>query len=133
MSNGLHCLLLIRESENGRFISQLEIGYWLDIASGLINAYSKSFGAMGFCTIGGYTYNPYAYLLTSNGFGEKSRLIYRQFKNLHKLFRITREHNTKLFVSLSDHGGQWAAFYGLDDLTESPISCCLRPDWSYSR
>ena len=111
-------LLLMTELEEGKPISQREIAGRLGIALGLVNSYLKTLVAKGLVTVKAMPRNRFAYLLTPNGFAEKSQLAYRHLSNFHKLYRITRQDSLLRFRSLRERGVQRVAFCGLDDLTE---------------
>lgn len=111
-------LRLMAELEDGRPISQREIAGRLGIALGLVNSYLKSLVARGLVTVKAYPRNRYAYLLTPQGFAEKSQLAYRHLNNFHALYRITRQDSLALFQTLLEQGVARVSFCGLDDLTE---------------
>lgn len=114
----LRSLLLMAELEEGKPISQREIAGRLGIALGLVNSYLKTLVKKGYVQVKAYPRNRFAYLLTPQGFAEKSHLAYRHLSNFHKLYRITRQDSLVLFRSLRRNGVERVAFCGLDDLTE---------------
>ena len=114
----LHSLLLMPELEEGEPISQREIASRLGIALGLVNSYLKTLVKKGFVQVKAYPRNRFAYLLTPQGFSEKSHLAYRHLSNFHKLYRITRQDSLTLFRTLRQSGVERVTFCGLDDLTE---------------
>lgn len=114
----LRSLLLMAELEEGKPISQREIAGRLGIALGLVNSYLKTLVKKGYVQVKAYPRNRFAYLLTPQGFAEKSHLAYRHFSNFHKLYRITRQDSLALFHALHQSGVEQVAFCGLDDLTE---------------
>ena len=106
------------ELEEGKPISQREIAGRLGIALGLVNSYLKTLVKKGYVQVKAYPRNRFAYLLTPQGFAEKSHLAYRHLSNFHKLYRITRQDSLNLFRALRQSGAERVAFCGLDDLTE---------------
>jgi DNA-binding MarR family transcriptional regulator len=114
----LHSLLLMTELEQGEPSSQREIASRLGIALGLVNSYLKTLVKKGCVQVKAYPRNRYAYLLTPQGFAEKSQLAYRHLSNFHKLYRITRQDSLVLFRGLLARGIERIAFCGVDDLTE---------------
>ena len=114
----LRAFLLLSELENGEQITQREIAGRLGIALGLVNSYLKTLAAKGFVTVKAMPRNRYAYLLTSRGFAEKSRLALQHLSNFNKLYRVTRQDSLALFLRLREEGVSSVSFCGLDDLTE---------------
>ena len=114
----MRSFLLMSELENGEPITQREIAGRCGIALGLVNAYLKSLVQKGFVTVKSYPRNRYAYLLTPNGFAEKSRLAFQHLNNFNKLYRATRQDSLQLFLRLREDGISSVSFCGLDDLTE---------------
>ena len=118
-------LLLMHELEDGTPISQREIAGRLGIALGLVNAYLKTLAHKGYIQIKAYPRNRYAYLLTPEGFAEKSRLAYQHVTNFHRLFRTARQDSYSIFSRLRDQGVRELAFCGVDEFTEiAYLSLC---------
>jgi DNA-binding MarR family transcriptional regulator len=118
-------LLLMHELEAGTPISQREIAGRLGIALGLVNAYLKTLAHKGFIQIKAYPRNRYAYLLTPEGFAEKSRLAYQHVTQFHRLFRTARQDSFRIFSHLRDQGVSELAFCGIDEFTEiAYLSLC---------
>lgn len=118
-------LLLMHEIEDGTPISQREIAGRLGIALGLVNAYLKTLAHKGFIQIKAYPRNRYAYLLTPEGFAEKSRLAYQHVTQFHRLFRTARQDSSTIFSRLRDQGVSELAFCGVDEFTEiAYLSLC---------
>lgn len=121
----LRSLLLMHELEDGAPISQREIAGRLGIALGLVNAYLKTLAHKGFIQIKAYPRNRYAYLLTPEGFAEKSRLAYQHVTQFHRLFRTARQDSFTIFSRLRDQGVSELAFCGVDEFTEiAYLSLC---------
>jgi DNA-binding MarR family transcriptional regulator len=116
--DNLRSFLLMSELENDEPISQREIAGRLGIALGLVNSYLKSLVQKGFVTIKSYPSNRYAYLLTPQGFAEKSRIAFQHMSNFNNLYRVTRQGSLTLFTSLKEQGIETVVFCGIDDLTE---------------
>ena len=111
-------LLLMDELEAGEPISQREIAGRLGIALGLVNSYLKTLAHKGFIQIKAYPRNRYAYLLTPEGFAEKSRLAYQHVTQFHKLFRTARQDSLELFQQMEAQGATQLSFCGIDEFTE---------------
>lgn len=118
-------LLLMHELEDGSPLSQREIAGRLGIALGLVNAYLKTLAHKGFIQIKAYPRNRYAYLLTPEGFAEKSRLAYQHVTQFHHLFRTARQDSAAIFSCLRNQGIRNLAFCGVDEFTEiAYLSLC---------
>lgn len=118
-------LLLMHELEDGTPISQREIAGRLGIALGLVNSYLKTLSHKGFIQIKAYPRNRFAYLLTPEGFAEKSRLAYQHVTHFHRLFRTARQDSFTLFSRLREQGVSELAFCGVDEFTEiAYLSLC---------
>lgn len=118
-------LLLMHELEDGTPLSQREIAGRLGIALGLVNAYLKTLAHKGYIQIKAYPRNRYAYLLTPEGFAEKSRLAYQHVTQFHRLFRTARQDSFTIFSLLRDQGVSEVAFCGVDEFTEiAYLSLC---------
>lgn len=111
-------LLLMHELEDGTPLSQREIAGRLGIALGLVNAYLKTLVHKGYIQIKAYPRNRYAYLLTPEGFAEKSRLAYQHVTQFHRLFRTARQDSSTIFSRLREQGVSEVAFCGVDEFTE---------------
>ena len=116
--DNLRSFLLMSELENDEPISQREIAGKLGIALRLVNSYLKSLVQKGFVTIKSYPSNRYAYLLTPQGFAEKSRIALQHMSNFNKHYRVTRQESLALFTNLKVQGIEAVVFCGIDDLTE---------------
>ena len=118
-------LLLMQELEDGTPLSQREIAGRLGIALGLVNAYLKNLVHKGYIQIKAYPRNRYAYLLTPEGFAERSRLAYQHVTQFHRLFRSARQDSFTIFSCLRDQGVSELAFCGVDEFTEiAYLSLC---------
>jgi DNA-binding MarR family transcriptional regulator len=106
------------ELEAGEPISQREIAGRLGIAVGLVNSYLKTLVHKGFVQVKAYPRNRYAYLLTTQGLIEKSRLAFDQLTYYHKLFRMTRQDSLDLFHQIYGQGVRKVSFCGIDEFTE---------------
>lgn len=121
----LRSLLLMHELEDGAPLSQREIAGRLGIALGLVNAYLKTLVHKGYIQIKAYPRNRFAYLLTPEGFAEKSRLAYQHVTQFHRLFRTARQDSSTIFSRLREQGVSEVAFCGVDEFTEiAYLSLC---------
>lgn len=121
----VQALKLMDELEAGEPISQREMASRLGIALGLVNSYLKTLVHKGFVQVKAFPRNRCAYLLTPEGFVEKSRLAYQQVSYFHKLFRTARQDSLKLFLQLKSQGVTRLSFCGVDEFTEiAYLSLC---------
>jgi DNA-binding MarR family transcriptional regulator len=110
--------LLMSEIAGEEPISQREISRRLGIAVGLVNAYLKNLVAKGYVRVKDFPRNRYAYLLTPQGFAEKSRLAYQHLSYFTGLYTVARQDYLKLFRSLETRGVRTVAFCGVDEVAE---------------
>jgi len=110
--------LLLNEIATEEPLSQRELARRLGIALGLVNSYLKNLVSKGFVRIAAFPRNRYGYLLTPQGFAEKSRLAYRHLSYFTNLYKTTRQDYLSLFKSLSCSGIAGVAFCGVDEVAE---------------
>jgi len=110
--------LLLNEIESEEPLSQRELARRLGIALGLVNSYLKNLVAKGYVRIAAFPRNRYGYLLTPQGFAEKSRLAYRHLSYFTNLYRVARRDYLALFRMLHDEGISRVAFCGVDEAAE---------------
>src|SRR5512133_2647529 len=92
--------LLLSEIDCEEPLSQREILRILGIAVGLVNSYLKNLAAKGYVRVKNFPRNRYAYLLTPQGFSEKSRLAYQHLRYFTNLYTVTRQDYLNLFHAL---------------------------------
>jgi DNA-binding MarR family transcriptional regulator len=109
---------LLTEISGDGNLSQREISKRLGIAVGLVNSYLKHLVAKGYIRVKNFPRNRYAYLLTPQGFAEKSRLAYQHLTYLTGLYTTARQDYLALFGRLSAEGVQEVMFCGTDEVAE---------------
>lgn len=121
-------LQLMTELEGGEAVSQRELAGRLGIAVGLVNSYLKNFVAKGYVRVKAFPRNRYAYLLTPQGFAEKSRLAYQHLHYFTSLYTTTRQEFLTLFRRLKEQGVGAVVFCGVDEVAEIAYLSLLEAD-----
>jgi DNA-binding MarR family transcriptional regulator len=111
-------LLLMSEIVGEEPLSQREISQRLGIAVGLVNSYLKNLVAKGYVRVKNFPRNRYAYLLTSQGLAEKSRLAYEHLSYFTGLYTAARQDYLALFRRLDAEGVSEVIFCGVDEVAE---------------
>jgi len=109
---------LMTELESGEQLSQRELAGRLGMAVGLVNSYLKNFVVKGWVRVKNYPRNRYTYLLTPNGFAEKSRLAYQHLSYFNNLYTVVRQDYRRLFEGLGRQGVEAVVFCGVDEVAE---------------
>lgn len=110
--------LLLSEIAGEETLSQREISRRLGIAVGLVNSYLKNLVAKGYVRVKNFPRNRYAYLLTPQGFAEKSRLAYQHLAYFTGLYSVARQDYLDLFRRVELAGAREVIFYGVDEVAE---------------
>lgn len=110
--------LLLSEIAGDEPLSQREISRRLGIAVGLVNSYLKNLVAKGYVRVKNFPRNRYAYLLTPQGFAEKSRLAYQHLTYFTGLYTVARQDYRDLFHRLEADGVREVIFCGVDEVAE---------------
>lgn len=110
--------LLLSEIAGEEPLSQREISRRLGIAVGLVNSYLKNLVAKGYVRVKDFPRNRYAYLLTPQGFAEKSRLAYQHLTYFTGLYTVARQDYLDLFRGLEAEGVREIVFCGVDEMAE---------------
>jgi len=110
--------LLLSEISGDETLSQREISRRLGIAVGLVNSYLKNLVSKGFVRVKNFPSNRYAYLLTPQGFAEKSRLAYQHLTYFTGLYTVARHDYLDLFRTLEADGVREIVFCGVDEVAE---------------
>lgn len=110
--------LLLSEIAGEEPLSQREISRRLGIAVGLVNSYLKNLVSKGFVRVKDFPRNRYAYLLTPQGFAEKSRLAYQHLSYFTGLYTTARQDYLALFRKLEVSGVKEVVFCGVDEVAE---------------
>lgn len=110
--------LLLSEIAGDEPLSQREISRRLGIAVGLVNSYLKNLVSKGYVRVKDFPRNRYAYLLTPQGFAEKSRLAYQHLSYFTGLYTVARQDYLDLFRGLEADGVREVVFCGVDEVAE---------------
>lgn len=110
--------LLLSEIAGQEPLSQREISRRLGIAVGLVNSYLKNLAAKGYVRVKNFPRNRFAYLLTPQGFAEKSRLAYQHLSYFTNLYTVARQDYLELFRRLEKEGAVDVIFCGVDEVAE---------------
>jgi len=110
--------LLLSEISGEQTLSQREISRRLGIAVGLVNSYLKNLVSKGYVRVKNFPRNRYAYLLTPQGFAEKSRLAYQHLTYFTGLYTVARQGYLELFRRLEADGVREVTFCGVDEVAE---------------
>jgi len=110
--------LLLSEIAGDEPLSQREISRRLGIAVGLVNSYLKNLVSKGYVRVKDFPRNRYAYLLTPQGFAEKSRLAYQHLTYFTGLYTVARQDYLALFRGLEADGVREIIFCGVDEMAE---------------
>ena len=111
-------LQLLSEISGEEPLSQRELSRRLGIAVGLVNSYLKNLVSKGFVRVKNFPSNRYAYLLTPQGFAEKSRLAYQHLSYFTSLYTVARQDYLDLFHRLENAGVREVVFCGVDEVAE---------------
>lgn len=111
-------LQLLSEISGEEPLSQRELSRRLGIAVGLVNSYLKNLVSKGFVRVKDFPSNRYAYLLTPQGFAEKSRLAYQHLSYFTSLYTVARQDYLDLFRRMEESGVSEVAFCGVDEVAE---------------
>lgn len=109
---------LMTEIEAGGAVSQRELANRLGIAVGLVNSYLKNLVSKGYVRVKVFPRNRYAYLLTPQGFAEKSRMVLHHLNYFTSLYTTARQEYLGLFCQLKSEGVKSVAFCGVDEVAE---------------
>jgi len=112
---------LLTSIERDSGISQRKLARDLGIALGLANAYLRRCVRKGLIKMSQVPLNRYAYYVTPQGFGEKSRLTAEYLAVSFNFFRRARGDCADLFERCAAGGWRNIALYGASDLAEIAI------------
>ncbi len=115
---GQRDLVLLSELERDGNVTQRTLATKLGVALGLTNLYIKRLARKGFIKITTIPPHRIKYLLTPQGFAEKSRLtyLYMQYSLTH--YRDMRERLRKTLTAAAKDGVKRVVIYGTGELAE---------------
>jgi DNA-binding MarR family transcriptional regulator len=114
----IHALRILEEIEKDNSQSQRELSRKLNISLGLVNSFVKRLAQKGYFKITTIPKNRVKYILTPQGFAEKSRLTYEFIQYSFDFYRRAREKLKRLLSTLQNDGVEYVVFYGASNLAE---------------
>jgi DNA-binding MarR family transcriptional regulator len=115
---GQRDLLLLSEVERDAGVTQRSLSLTLGVALGLTNLYLKRLACKGYIKITTLPRNRIRYLLTPQGFTEKSRLTYLYMQYSLSYYRDMRTRLKEMMSTLDGSHGQRVVIYGTTELAE---------------
>lgn len=115
---GQRDLLLLSELDRNGGATQRSLATKLGVALGLTNLYLKRLARKGYIKITSIPRNRIRYLLTPQGFAEKSRLTYQYMQYSLSYYRDMRGRLKDMLSSLEGMNGQRVAICGTGELAE---------------
>ena len=115
---GQRDLLLLSELDRDGRATQRTLATKLGVALGLTNLYLKRLARKGYIKITTIPRNRIRYLLTPQGFTEKSRLTYLYMEYSLSYYRDIRTRLKEMMSTINGSHGQRVVIYGTDELAE---------------
>src|SRR5438093_9988155 len=115
---GQRDLVLLSELDRNGGATQRGLATKLGVALGLTNLYLKRLARKGYIKITTISRHRIRYLLTPQGFAEKSRLTYQYMQYSLSYYRDMRGRLKDMLSSLDDIKGQRIAICGTGELSE---------------
>ncbi|HSQ50983.1 MAG TPA: winged helix-turn-helix transcriptional regulator [Nitrospiraceae bacterium] len=115
---GQRDLLLLSELDRDCGATQRTLAIKLGVALGLTNLYLKRLARKGYINITTVPRNRIRYLLTPQGFTEKSRLTYLYMEHSLTYYRDMRARLNEMVAAFDASHGQRVVIYGTSDLAE---------------
>jgi DNA-binding MarR family transcriptional regulator len=115
---GQRDLILLSAVEHDAGVTQRSLSLRLGVALGLTNLYLKRLARKGYINIMTIPRNRIRYLLTPQGFTEKSRLTYLYMLHSLSYYRDMRTRLRKMMSTIDGTHDQRAVIYGTTELAE---------------
>ena len=115
---GQRDLLLLRELDRDGGATQRTLAIKLGVALGLTNLYLKRLARKGYLKITTIPRNRIRYVLTPQGFTEKSRLTHLYMQYSLSYYRDMRTRLTEMMSTFDGSHGQRVVIYGTSELAE---------------
>jgi DNA-binding MarR family transcriptional regulator len=115
---GQRDLLLLSELDRNGGATQRSLATKLGVALGLTNLYLKRLARKGYLKVATIPRNRIRYVLTQQGFAEKSRLTYQYMQYSMSYYRDMRGRLKEMLSSLEGIQGQRVAICGTGELAE---------------
>jgi DNA-binding MarR family transcriptional regulator len=114
----IRSLQILEEIDNGYSPSQRDLARKLDISLGLVNSFIRRLASKGYVKITTIPRNRVRYMLTPQGFAEKSRLTYKFIQYSYRFYKKALRSLQDILDEFQKRGGKKVAFYGANDLAE---------------
>lgn len=114
----IRSLQILEEIGNDYSPSQRDLARKLNISLGLVNSFIKRLAKKGYVKITTIPRNRVKYILTPQGFAEKSRLTYEFIQYSFRFYKNTLSSIEGLLNDYEKQGITKIAFYGATDLAE---------------
>jgi len=114
----IRSLQILEEIENNYASSQRDLARKLNISLGLVNSFMKRLAKKGYVKITTIPRKRVKYMLTPQGFAEKSRLTFEFIQYSFRFYKKALKSLEELFNDLERRGATTVAFYGATDLAE---------------
>lgn len=114
----IRSLQLLEEIDNNHSPSQRDLARKLNISLGLVNSFIKRLARKGYVKITTIPRNRVKYILTPQGFAEKSRLTYEFIQYSLHFYKRALSNLQDLLNELEKKGVKKVIFYGAGDLAE---------------
>jgi DNA-binding MarR family transcriptional regulator len=111
-------LVLLSEVERDSSVTQRSLSSKLGVALGLTNLYLKRLARKGFIKITTIPSHRIKYILTPQGFAEKSRLTYQYMQYSLSYYRDIRDRLRKTLAAAANDGAKRVVIYGTGELAE---------------
>lgn len=115
---GQRDLLLLSELERDGNVTQRSLASKLGVALGLTNLYIKRLARKGFVKVTTIPPHRIRYLITPQGFAEKSRLTYLYMQYSLSHYRDMRSRLRETLTAASEQGAKRLVIYGTGELAE---------------
>jgi DNA-binding MarR family transcriptional regulator len=115
---GQRDLVLLSELEQDGHVTQRTLATKLGVALGLTNLYIKRLARKGFIKITTIPPHRIKYILTPQGFAEKSRLTYQYMQYSLSYYRDMRDRLRKTLAAAANDGAKRVVIYGTGELAE---------------
>jgi len=114
----IRSLQILEEIEDNYNSSQRDLARKLNISLGLVNSFMKRLAKKGYVKITTIPRNRVKYILTPQGFAEKSRLTYEFIQYSFRFYKKALSSLEELLDDFEKRGIKKIAFYGATDLAE---------------
>lgn len=113
-----HTWRILEEISGNDRLSQRHLADRLGISLGLVNSFIKRLAAKGYFKIQTTPANRFAYVLTTRGFAEKTRLSYQYIAYSYQFYKEARHQLRQRFAAMEAAGVRQVAFCGVTDYAE---------------